>query len=178
MRGKCLEGPNAVALAEVHKKEAASAVNAIVGRRPSWGVPRLWLCRCIKELRRPAQGGGFLAGLFSGGGGQRDSAPIAPNAPASMQSAAPLGMGNSAHFGRGTPQSQPGRGGGFLAGAAQTAMGVAGGVLIGSMLGNAFGGGSDKKAEAAPAAAPESETTAANDGADADAGDDFGDGEA
>jgi hypothetical protein len=42
-------------------------------------------------------------------------------------------------------------GGGFLAGAAQTAMGVAGGMMLGSALGGMFGGSS---AEAAPAATP------------------------
>jgi hypothetical protein len=35
------------------------------------------------------------------------------------------------------------RGGGFLAGAAQTAMGVAGGMMLGSMLGGLFGGGAE-----------------------------------
>jgi hypothetical protein len=34
----------------------------------------------------------------------------------------------------------PGRGGGFLAGAAQTAMGVAGGMMLGNLLGGLFGG--------------------------------------
>ena len=38
------------------------------------------------------------------------------------------------------PPMQSGRGGGFLAGAAQTAVGVAGGVVLGNMLGNMFGG--------------------------------------
>ncbi|HEY9009788.1 MAG TPA: DUF2076 domain-containing protein [Devosia sp.] len=38
-------------------------------------------------------------------------------------------------------------GGGFLAGAAQTAMGVAGGVLLGSAIGSLFGGGSAHAAE-------------------------------
>ena len=136
--------------------------------------------------RRPAGGGGFLAGLFGGGAGQNEPARPGPMAPAAMQSAAQPSMGNSTHFGRGMPPAQPGqlgqpgRGGGFLAGAAQTAMGVAGGVLIGSMLGHAFGGNSGNsgdKAAAAPAPAPAepaSETTAANDSADADTGGDFG----
>lgn len=131
--------------------------------------------------RRPAGGGGFLAGLFGGGADQSDPARPGPMAPTAMHSAAQPSMGNSTHFGRGMPPAQPGqpaqpgRGGGFLAGAAQTAMGVAGGVLLGSMLGNAFGGGSGDKAAAAPAPAePASETTAANDSADADTGGDFG----
>lgn len=39
-------------------------------------------------------------------------------------------------------------GGGFLAGAAQTAMGVAGGMMLGSMLGNMFGAGHANAADA------------------------------
>jgi hypothetical protein len=47
-------------------------------------------------------------------------------------------------FGRG--------GGGFLAGAAQTAMGVAGGLLLGNALAGLFGGGGEAQAaESAPA---------------------------
>jgi len=38
-------------------------------------------------------------------------------------------------------------GGGFLAGAAQTALGVAGGVMLGSFLGGLFGGGSAEASE-------------------------------
>jgi len=38
-------------------------------------------------------------------------------------------------------------GGGFLAGAAQTAMGVAGGMMLGSMIGGLFGAGSANAAE-------------------------------
>ena len=64
-----------------------------------------------------SQGGGFLGGLFGGGAAPRPAAPAAQ------------------------PMPQGARGG-FLAGAAQTAMGVAGGVLIanavaGMLAGNA-----------------------------------------
>ena len=56
-------------------------------------------------------------------------------------------------------QAAPGRAGGFLAGAAQTAMGVAGGMMLGSLLGGMFGGGAahaaDKPAEPAPEAKSE-----------------------
>lgn len=63
-------------------------------------------------------------------------------------------------------------GGGFLAGAAQTAMGVAGGVLLGSAIGSLFGGGS---ANAAESPAPESQPDAAADsGNDAGNDEDFG----
>lgn len=64
-------------------------------------------------------------------------------------------------FGRSTPNYAPQQqtataasqfgnsaGGGFLAGAAQTAMGVAGGMMLGSMLGNMFGGNHAHAAEA------------------------------
>jgi hypothetical protein len=63
----------------------------------------------------------------------------------------------------------PGRGGGFLAGAAQTAMGVAGGVLLGNMIASAFGG---NEANAAEAAQPEPQQAAAEDFSDS--GEDFG----
>ena len=49
------------------------------------------------------------------------------------------------------PPMQPQAGGGFLAGAAQTAMGVAGGMMLGSALGGLFGGSSAEAAPAAPA---------------------------
>jgi hypothetical protein len=76
----------------------------------------------IEQLEREGSaGGGFLGGLF--GGGER----TARRTPTSSQTRA-----------RG-PWSQPyGGGGGFLAGAAQTAMGVAGGVLIGNALAGLF----------------------------------------
>ncbi|MBK1865144.1 DUF2076 domain-containing protein [Aestuariivirga sp. YIM B02566] len=52
------------------------------------------------------------------------------------------------------------QGSGFLAGAAQTAMGVAGGLMLGSMLTSMFGGSAAQAAtppaDAAPAPAPES----------------------
>jgi hypothetical protein len=62
------------------------------------------------------------------------------------------------------------RGGGFLAGAAQTAVGVAGGVLLGNMLAGALFGGGDANAEEIR---PE-ETDASDAGGDFDGGD-FGD---
>lgn len=45
-------------------------------------------------------------------------------------------------------QQAPRAGGGFLAGAAQTAMGVAGGVLLANMLGGLFGGDQAEAGEA------------------------------
>jgi len=119
--------------------------------------------------RRPAGGGGFLSGLFGGGAGER--APGAAQGNLRPEPAA------GAHaFGRGAPQAQPGRGGGFLAGAAQTAMGVAGGMLLGSMIGSAFGGGAAHAAQAAEpdhSAPDEPADNAADDVSDDGA--DFGD---
>jgi len=84
----------------------------------------------IAELEQQAavrpSGGGFLSGLFGGGQPPRR----APMQHAHRQPMQP-GYGQAA---------SPGRGG-FLAGAAQTAMGVAGGVLLGNMVANMFGGG-------------------------------------
>jgi hypothetical protein len=104
---------------------------------------------------RPAGGGGFLSGLF--GGGQQPAPRPQPMSGLAPQMAP--GMAGMA----------PGRsGGGFLAGAAQTAMGVAGGVLLGNMIANAFGGGD---AKAAGASQPEPQQAAAEDVDDS--GDDF-----
>ena len=86
----------------------------------------------VQELERQlaerpaAGGGGFLAGLFGGG----ESAPAAGTG--RTAAAAPPAAGGAQiplqHYHRG------GAGGGFLAGAMQTAAGVAGGVLIGNAL--------------------------------------------
>jgi uncharacterized protein len=80
----------------------------------------------LAEARRASQGGGFLSGLFGNG--------ATPRRPA--QSRQPM------------PQGAPG---GFLAGAAQTAMGVAGGVLLANAIGGMFAGEA-QAAEAEPEA--------------------------
>ncbi|MGA0595182.1 DUF2076 domain-containing protein [Enterovirga sp. CN4-39] len=109
----------------------------------------------IQELegelaRQPQGGGGFLSSLFGGG-----SQPQRP-APAPMAQPGGPGMaGGPSGFGAPSTMAQPGRGGGFLAGAASTAMGVAGGMMLGSMLGSAFGGGSAQAAPQTAAAEPE-----------------------
>ncbi len=93
----------------------------------------------LTEARQGAtQGSGFLSGLFGGGAAPRRPAPAAP------------------------PMPQGARGG-FLAGAAQTAMGVAGGML----LANAVAGMFASEAEAAEAPAeeePELDAAAFDDG--------------
>lgn len=71
-------------------------------------------------------------------------------------------------------------GGGFLAGAAQTAMGVAGGVLLGSAIGSLFGGGSAHAAEGNNDSQSDNNADTGNDqgndaGNDQDLGGDAGD---
>jgi hypothetical protein len=111
---------------------------------------------------RPVGGGGFLSSLF--GGGQPRPQPHQSYQPQPMQGLPP-------HMAPGMGGMAPGRGGGgFLAGAAQTAMGVAGGVVLGNMLAGAFSGGDEAKAADAGQAEPQQ--AAAED--IGDAGEDFG----
>lgn len=82
----------------------------------------------LEERTRSPQGsGGFLSGLFGVPSGRTPSRDAGPRG---SRPAAPMGGPWSAG---GYGQSH-GRGGGFLAGAAQTAVGVAGGVMLGSFL--------------------------------------------
>ena len=112
----------------------------------------------IEELERVARerpsGGGLFAGLF-GGGAQKN---VPANRPAAN---APRG-----------PAPQQG-GGGFLAGAAQTAMGVAGGVLLGNAIAGMFGGSEASAAENPAPEQPADESASEDDGGFSD-GDDFG----
>ena len=74
---------------------------------------------------------------------------------------------------------QPGYGyggGGFLAGAAQTALGVAGGVLLGSMIGSIFSSGSAQAAEPADQSAGDADAGNDDAGANDFGGSDGGDG--
>lgn len=83
-----------------------------------------------------------------------------------QQAASPFSNPQSGPFGQQPAQRQ---GGGFLAGAAQTAMGVAGGMMLGNMLGGMFGG----EAQAAPAAEapqPQNEAPPAEEAEEFDAG--------
>lgn len=100
--------------------------------------------RRIEALEQQAQqrpAGGFLASLFGGGAGRPATPPPAPRAAAATAGRMPPGMQQG--------MQQPGRGGGFLAGAAQTAMGVAGGVLLANAVGSMFAG-SAQAADAPP----------------------------
>lgn len=98
----------------------------------------------VQELERqlaerPAGGGGFLSGLF--GGGQPAPAPRPPVPQQPHPGAMPQ---HPMHAGHGSPwggRSMGGGGGGFLAGAMQTALGVAGGMLVANALSSAFEGG-------------------------------------
>jgi hypothetical protein len=91
----------------------------------------------IRELEESRQttGGGFLSGIFGGAAETRSQSST--RVPTSSD--------------RGLARYQRGRGGGFLAGAAQTAMGVAGGVLLGNMIAGMFSGEEAAAAEPDPA---------------------------
>jgi len=108
---------------------------------------------------RPAGGGGFLSSLFGGGQPQHRPQPYQPHHTQGMPPHMANGMGGMA----------PGRGGGFLAGAAQTAMGVAGGMMLGNMLAGTFG---DEDAKGVEANQAEPQQAAAEDVGDS--GEDFG----
>ncbi|MHB1109507.1 MAG: DUF2076 domain-containing protein [Devosia sp.] len=125
--------------------------------------------RRIAELeaqleRRPND---FLGGLFGG----RDT-PRAQYRPPARQERGPWDR-NDRHADN--------RGGGFLAGAAQTALGVTGGLLLGSAIGSLFGAGA-AQAEEAPADQQQDQQgtdqpDSGSDSGDADfGGGDFGDG--
>jgi uncharacterized protein len=124
----------------------------------------------IAQLRSAPQSGGFLSGLF--GGGSRTPPP-----PTQSSYGQPQGYGQGAQ-GYGAPaQGQPGYGqspwggaprsggGGFLVGAATTAMGVAGGMLLANALSSAFAGDATAAVDSAASAA-----TAGAEGLAADAG--------
>ena len=103
------------------------------------------------------QSGGLFGGLFG------SSTP-----PAQRRSGTVPSVGRSGSSGSGAPfpgAAQPQRGGsGFLAGAAQTAMGVAGGVLLANAIGGMLGGGEAEAAEADPAVDDPADDAALDDG--------------
>jgi uncharacterized protein len=110
----------------------------------------------IADLEARGSSGGFLGGLFGDSGNRGQGTRGRQQMKRDYDDAARAPWGS-----RG--------GGGFLAGAAQTAMGVAGGVLLANMIGGALFGGSDANAQEAPP-----EDVGADAGGDFDAGD-FGD---
>lgn len=101
------------------------------------------------EAAAPRQSGGLLGSLFGGG-----------SAPAPRRSGMVPSVGRQAGA-AGRPMPAAGQGGGFLAGAAQTAMGVAGGMLLANAIGGMFGSGEAQAAE------PAAEAPADDAGADA-----------
>ena len=120
------------------------------------------------QAAKPSSGG-FLSGLFGGGGSSRGSDPIPgaeqygrPQASAQPQDAPPQQQQTYA------PQAAA-RGGGFMAGALQTAAGVAGGVVLGNMLTNMFSGSHPQEIvniieeQPQPAAAAAQDATAGDD---------------
>jgi hypothetical protein len=117
--------------------------------------------RRIAELEEQSSSnrGGFFDSIFGDGGRQNPRGGRAMQAPRNASSEA------------GPWDRQRGGGGGFLAGAAQTAIGVTGGVLLGSAIASMFGGGEANAAEAP------SEDQGGDDGGDAggdfDLGGDF-----
>lgn len=84
----------------------------------------------------PRQRGGVFGGLFG------------ESRPPARGSVPSIGRGGAAPRSPFPPQPQ--QGGGFLAGAAQTALGVAGGVLLGNAIAGMFAGGEAQAAEASP----------------------------
>ena len=111
-------------------------------------------------------------------GGLFGNAAGANAAPARTASPAWGQRGNASVPSAGMRRGAGGGGGGFLAGAAQTALGVAGGVMLGSMLGSLFAG-DDSAGEAGgdevAAAEPEADAGGFEDaGFDDGGGGDFG----
>ena len=101
-----------------------------------------------QQLReRPASSGGIFGGLFGGGAKPAPAPQRMTGAPANSpwgQPQAPA-HGDPRVAAYANPQQRAG--GGFMAGAMQTAMGVAGGMLIGSALSNMFSGGGEAMAQ-------------------------------
>jgi uncharacterized protein len=115
--------------------------------------------------RGPTQG---TAGAYGAQGAQPQNAHGDQNGLQAGQASGPWGRQGAAQrggFGGGIG------GGGFLAGAAQTAMGVAGGVLLGNAIAGMMGGNEAQAAET-PAAEPEQPVEDADTGMD-DGGDDM-----
>lgn len=131
----------------------------------------------VQELERaaaerPAGGGGFLGGLFGGG---TSPAPRRPAAPPANGPIPPQYLQPNQAAAPGSPWSRP-AGGGFLAGAMQTAMGVAGGMLVADAISSVFHSGTAEAVELVPEPVPEPEPepTNADEPADDPSYDDFG----
>jgi hypothetical protein len=84
-----------------------------------------------RQLAEAPAGGGFLSGLF--GGGQQPASPARTAPPPVPPQLPPVSRG---------PWGGMHGGGGFLGGAMQTALGVAGGMLVADAISSAFQAGS------------------------------------
>lgn len=146
----------------------------------------------IEELERRVAGaesqrsGGFLSSLFGSSsarpqaGGQAQNgrpSPWGQPSSASHASAGRPGFGGQGFGAQGMAGqgmgSMGGRGGGFLAGAAQTAMGVAGGVLLGNAIGGMFADTPAAPTETAAAEPAAAEPAAADEQMDLGGFDEF-----
>lgn len=120
----------------------------------------------IEELEREvasrqSSGGGLLSGILGDGRRPSRSAGSVPS----------VGRGAGRAPEQPPSQVQPrGAGGGFLAGAAQTAMGVAGGVLLGNMIAGMFGSDQAQATESQTAAEPQADDAQPEDAGFEDAG--------
>ncbi|WP_173087843.1 DUF2076 domain-containing protein [Devosia sp. 1635] len=112
--------PDAVALIEQRLSHAPAApyymAQTVLVQEHALSVAQDRIAELERELAQRPAGGGLFGGLF--GGGQ----PPSRRAPARLAPGA-----------QGAPAAGQ-QGGGFLAGAAQTALGVTGGVLLGSAI--------------------------------------------
>lgn len=124
------------------------------------------------ELRQQDRGSDMFGGLFGGGRQMQRRRGYEPYEDNRDQGGGPWDR----RQGRNDRYDDNRGGGGFLAGAAQTALGVTGGMLIGSAIASMFGGGTAHAAEAPQDQQPADDNSADN-GNDSDAGnDDFGGG--
>lgn len=122
----------------------------------------------LQQAQPRPSSGGFLSGLFGGSStpAPQNNTAVAPANQGWGQSARPAAgasMSGGANRGWGQPAAAPaaggGGGGGFMAGAMQTALGVAGGMLLAQTISNLFQDSSPEEITAtlqsdAPADAP------------------------
>jgi len=127
---------------------------AIVMQEQALAASQARIQELEEQLRtRPAAGGGgFLSGLFGGGAPQPQPPAPPANSPWGTQRG-PAQVGDPRLAAYSNPQQQR-SGGGFLAGAMQTAMGVAGGVLIGNALADMFSGVAKRSPARLPTMSP------------------------
>ncbi len=129
-----LREPEADALvAQLAARQPGAAyymAQAIVAQERALEAAQARIQELEERARAPQSSGGFLSGLF---GMPSGSAALRNAGPRSSRPEVPSAGGPWGSTG-GYGQSHGRGGGGFLAGAAQTAVGVAGGVMLGSFL--------------------------------------------